>query len=172
MDEPVEDLCPIQMLALAFPGNQFKGEILPALERLKRDGIVRVLDLMIVRKDGSGNVMVTTGTDLDWEEATALGSYFGGIAGFLSGGAEGFERGSIAGAAEMADGHIFDEDDLFRITQVLGNDTSAAVVLLEHIWVRPLLDAVARAGGVELTSEWVPPEAVLSLGEQSSSPNL
>lgn len=170
VDEPAEDLCPIQMLALAFPGNEFRGEILPELEALKRDGIVRVLDLMLVRKDATGNVMVTTGSDLEWEEATALGAYFGGLAGFLSEGPDGFDRGAIAGAAEMADGHIFDDDDLFRITQALGNDTSAAVVLLEHTWLRPLHDAIARAGGVELTSEWVPPEAVLSLGERH--PNL
>jgi uncharacterized membrane protein len=167
--EAVEDLGPIQMLALAFPGNQFRGEILPALEQLKSEHIIRVLDLMFVRKDASGNVMVTTGTDLDWEEATALGSYFGGLAGFLSEGPDGLERGAIAGAAELADGHIFDDDDLFRITQVLGNETSAAVVLIEHLWVRPLNDAIERANGVQLMNEWVPPEAILTVGEKSSN---
>jgi uncharacterized membrane protein len=167
VDEPAADLGPIQMLALAFPGNEFKGEILPALERLKRDKVIRVLDLMLVRKDGSGNVMVTTGSDLDWEEATALGSYFGALGGFLAEGPDGFDRGAIAGAAEMADGHIFDDDDLFRITRALSDDTSAAVVLIEHLWVKPLNDAIARAGGVELTNEWVPPEAVLSIGQVS-----
>jgi uncharacterized membrane protein len=126
-----------------------------------------VLDLMLVRKDGSGNVMVTTGSDLDWGEATALGSYFGALAGFLSEGPDGFDRGAIAGAAEMADGHIFDDDDLFRITRSLPENTSAAVVLIEHLWARPLLEAIARAGGVELTIEWVPPEAVLTLGQSS-----
>src|SRR6478752_6010541 len=151
-DETMAALGPIQMLALAFPGDEFKGEILPALERLKRDRIIRVLDLMVVRKDGSGNVMVTTGSDLDWEEATALGSYFGALGGFLAEGPDGFDRGAIAGAAEMADGHIFDDDDLFRITRVLGDNTSAAVVLIEHLWVRPLNDAIARAGGIELTN--------------------
>jgi uncharacterized membrane protein len=169
VDEPAADLGPIQMLALAFPGNEFKGEILPALERLKRDRIIRVLDLMFVRKDGSGNIMVTTGSDLDWAEATALGSYFGALAGFLAAGPDGFDRGAIAGAAEMADGHIFDDDDLFRITQSLPENTSAAVVLIEHLWVRPLNDAIARAGGVELTNEWVPPELVLSVGETSDT---
>ena len=34
MDEIVENPCPIQMLALAFPGNQFKGEVIPALQEL------------------------------------------------------------------------------------------------------------------------------------------
>jgi len=47
----VENLGPIQMLTLAFPGNRFKGEILPELDRLKGEGIVRVIDMLIVRKD-------------------------------------------------------------------------------------------------------------------------
>ncbi len=120
VDEPAEDLCPIQMLALAFPGNRVQRRDPARARGPQRKGIVRVLDLMLVRKDATGNVMVTTGSDLDWEQATSLGSYFGGLAGFLSEGPDGFDRGAIAGAAEMADGHIFDDDDLFRITQALG----------------------------------------------------
>ena len=50
----MESMGPIQMLTLAFPGNQFKGEILPELERLKKEGIIRIVDLLMVRKDGSG----------------------------------------------------------------------------------------------------------------------
>ena len=35
-DPPVaESMGPIQMTSLAFPGNHFKGEILPELEKLK-----------------------------------------------------------------------------------------------------------------------------------------
>ena len=38
------------MTSLAFPqGNQFKGEILPELEKLKKAGIVRIVDLLLVR---------------------------------------------------------------------------------------------------------------------------
>jgi uncharacterized membrane protein len=163
----MENLGPIQMLTLAFPGNRFRGEILPELDRLKSDGIVRVIDMLIVRKDSQGNVMVGTGSDLDFEEATALGSYFGALAGFAAAGPEGFERGAIAGAAELADGHVFDEDDIFRVTQALDRDTTAAMILLEHTWTRGLLDAVARAGGIELMNEWIPHDAVLSMGPGS-----
>jgi uncharacterized membrane protein len=161
--DTVERTGPIQLLAVAFPGNRFKGEILPELDRLKQRGIIRVLDLLIIRKDGSGNVMVATASDLDWEEATALGSYFGGLAGLAAGGAEGMERGSIMGAAELADGHVFDDEDVFRVTEALGEDTSAALLLLEHTWARPLLDAVENAGGVELMNDWVRPEFVLNV---------
>ena len=159
-----ENLGPIQMLTLAFPGNRFRGEILPELDRLKSEGIVRVIDMLIVRKDSEGKALVATASDLDFGEATALGSYFGALAGFAAAGPAGFDRGAIAGAAELADGHVFDEDDIFRVTQALDPDTTAVMILLEHVWSRQLLDAVARANGVELMNEWIAHEAVLTMG--------
>lgn len=39
------------MLAMAFDGNRLKGEILPELERLKGKRIIRIVDMLIVRKD-------------------------------------------------------------------------------------------------------------------------
>ena len=160
----MEDLGQIQMLTLAFPGNRFKGEILPELDRLKREGVVRVIDMLLVRKDSQGHTMVATASDLDFEEATSLGSYFGALAGFAAAGPEGFERGAIAGAAELADGHVFDEDDIFRVTQALDPNTTAVMILLEHTWARGLLDAVARASGIELMNDWIAHEAILTIG--------
>ena len=164
----MENLGPIQMLTLAFPGNLVTGEILPELDRLKSDGVVRVIDMLIVRKDPQGNVIVATASDLDFEEATALGSYFGALAGFAAAGPAGAERGAMEGAAELADGHIFDEDNVFRVTQVLDPNTTAVMILFEHTWARTLLDAVARAQGIELMNEWIAHEAVLSIGPPSS----
>src|SRR3954464_10187344 len=143
------------MLTLAFQGNRFKGEILPELDRLKAEGIVRVIDMLLVRKDSQGHTMVATASDLDFEEATALGSYFGALAGFATGGPEGFERGAIAGAAELADGHVFDEDDIFRGPRALAPTTPAVMILLGHGGARTLPEAVARPSGIELMNEWI-----------------
>src|SRR5215831_699262 len=152
------------MLTVAFDGNQFKGEILPELERLKRRRIIRIIDLLVVRKDAEENVMVTTASDLDWEEATTLGSYLGALAGFAAAGPAGVDRGSIAGAAELADGHLFDEGDVFRVTQALPDNATAALVLIEHRWAIPLFEAVERAGGVELGNDWIRHEELLTVG--------
>jgi len=151
------------MLTVAFDGNRFQGDILPELDRLKEHKIIRILDMLVVRKDGQGHVMVATASDLDFDEATAFGAYVGGIAGFVTGGAEGFERGAMLGAAELADGHVFDEDDVFRVTQALRNDMTAALLLIQHTWAAPLMEAVARASGIELMNEWLEPEHVLSI---------
>jgi len=159
----VEKPGPIQMLAIAFDGNHFKGEILPELDRLKHEGIIRIIDLLLVRKDQDGRVSTWTATDLEWDEATALGSYIGALAGFGAAGPAGVERGAIAGAAELADGHLFDEDTAFRLTQALPNSMSAALVLIEHVWARALHDALDRADGIELTNEWLRPEELLTV---------
>ena len=166
MDDPLQDFVesvgPIQLLTVAFDGNHFRGEIMPELDRLKSEGIVRIIDLLLVRKDAMGAVMVTTGTDLGWEEAVSLGSYLGALSGFRVGGAEGMEQGAMAGAAELADGHFFDEDDVFKVTQSLPENMSAALVLVEHLWAKPLLDAIARADGFELSNDWIRPDQVIT----------
>ena len=168
----MESMGPIQMTSLAFPGNRFKGEILPELERLKKAEIVRIVDLLLVRKDDLGNVMVTTATDLDWQEAVSFGSYIGALAGYAAAGAAGIEKGAMAGAAELADGHLFDQDDVFRVTQALPNNMSAVLVLFEHLWAKPLLDAVDRAGGIEITNDWIRPEEVVTVVHRVAPPNV
>ena len=175
MDEPLQDFVesvgPIQLLTVAFDGNHFKGEIMPELERLKREGIVRIIDLLLVRKDSMGAVMVTTVTDLAWEEAVSLGSYLGALAAYATAGPTAVERGAIAGAAELADGHFFDEDDVFRVTQALPENMSAALVLLEHLWAKPLLEAVERAAGIELSNDWLRPEELFTAKRLARPPD-
>ena len=166
----MESMGPIQLLSLAFPGNQFKGEILPELELLKKQGIVRIVDLLLVRKDELGNVMVTTASDLDWEEAISFGSYVGALAGYVEAGPAGIEKGAMAGAAELAYGHLFDEDDVFRVTQALPKNMSAVLVLLEHLWAKPLLSAVDRAAGIELSNDWIRPEEVVTVTKRPVAP--
>jgi hypothetical protein len=135
---------PIQMLSVGFDGNRFRGEILPELDRLKAQDVIRVLDLLFVRKDEAGKVATMTASDLDYEEAIGFGEYIG--------------------TAELADGHLFDADDAFQLTQALPNGMSAAILLLEHRWALPLLEAIERADGVELSNRWVNVEDLLSAG--------
>ncbi len=56
---------PIDFLALEFKGNQFKGEIIPALMELVSKEIVRVIDLVIVLKDANGKVATREMQELD-----------------------------------------------------------------------------------------------------------
>jgi len=57
-----------------------------------------------------------------------------------------------------------------RFTQALPNNMSAVLVLLEHLWSKPLLEAVDRAGGIELTNDWLRPEEVVSVVHRAAPP--
>ena len=43
-------------------------------------------------------------------------------------------------------------------------DTAGLLVLLEHRWAIPLPDAIARAGGFRLASEFISPLDLVSIG--------
>jgi hypothetical protein len=47
---------------------------------------------------------------------------------------------------------------------------SAVLVLLEHLWAKPLIDAVVRAGGIELTNDWIRPEELVSVAHRAAPP--
>jgi uncharacterized membrane protein len=162
---PAREIGPVQILTIAFDGNHFKGEILPELERLKTLGLIRVIDLLLIRKDSTGSAATLTATDLDWEEAADFGAMVGGLIGWGVAGAEGAEIGWIAGAAETADGHALDEDDKFALLQTVPNGSSVGIVLIEHVWAKPIRAAVTRADGVVIANSWLRPEELVRLGQ-------
>ena len=161
----LEEIGPVQILTVIFDGNHFKGEILPELERLKTLGLIRVIDLLFVRKDSMGAVATLTATDLDWEEAADFGAMVGGLIGWGVAGPEGAEIGWMAGAAESAEtGHTLDENDQFALVQAIPNNTSAGIALIEHVWAKPLRAAIKRANGVEVANSWLRVEDLIRVG--------
>src|SRR5438132_8817225 len=59
------DLGPVEILVVRFPGNQFTGEVAPALAELVQTGLIRVIDLVFVTKDADGDVVGIELSDLD-----------------------------------------------------------------------------------------------------------
>jgi uncharacterized membrane protein len=166
----LEEIGPVQVLTVAFDGNHFKGEILPELERLKTLGLIRVIDLLFIRKDSTGSVATLTSTDLDWEEAAEFGAMVGSLIGWGVAGAEGAEVGWIAGAADSADGHTLDEHDEFALVQTIPNNSSAGIVLIEHVWAKPLRAAIRRAHGIEVANSWLRSEDLIKAGLSAALP--
>ena len=47
---------PVQVLVVGFGDDRFTGEIMPELKRLKEHDVIRLIDLLFVTKDKSGNI--------------------------------------------------------------------------------------------------------------------
>ena len=64
-DETLDELGPIDWIVVEFPGSKFNGEIAPALRDLVQRGIIRVLDLLVLKKDADGSLEAFELSDLD-----------------------------------------------------------------------------------------------------------
>src|SRR6266576_186293 len=65
---------PVQLLVVGFDDPQFNGQILAELDRLRESDVVRLVDLLVVRKDDEGNVERLQRTDLTPAEAEQPGA--------------------------------------------------------------------------------------------------
>ena len=157
-------LGPVQMLVVGFEGDNFSGEIREELERLKEHDIVRLIDLLLVKKTNDGEIEVLQTSDLDQDEAEEFGAIVGALVGFGAGGEEEAERGALAGATELEDGHVFDDDAVWYLSDAIPDGTAAAVALLEHRWAIPLRDKIAQAGGVTLSDAWIHAADLVAIG--------
>lgn len=126
-------LGPVEVLVIAFPGNQFNGEILPELERLVESGTVAIVDGLVVRKDVDGEVSFVELSEEGVEPSVAR----------------------LAGLLTQLESLISD-DDVGELADELEPDSSAAVVVFEHRWAKPLRDAIVSSGGVLVDDIHVP----------------
>jgi uncharacterized membrane protein len=154
---------PVQLLVVGFEGGEFKGEIVAELDRLLENDIVRLIDLLFVRKDENGNVEKILRSDLSPEEAEAFGATVGALIGYGAAGDKGAELGAIEGAAALEDGHIFDEE-VWYVDDAIPNGTAAAIALLEHRWAIPLREGIRNAGGFHLADAWIHPADLVGIG--------
>src|SRR3954451_24547230 len=75
-------LGPVDFLVVEFPGSRFTGEGLPLLVDLVDRGIVRVLDLVFVKKRDDGSVVSLDIGQLD-DGARGLSVFQGAASGLL-----------------------------------------------------------------------------------------
>jgi uncharacterized membrane protein len=137
----MEEIGPVDYVVLAFPGNRFKGEIVPALEDLVRADTVRIIDTAFVGKDEKGEVFTLEVTELDPDVQEALDALNIEVQG------------------------LFNDEDLLAIGQDLDLNSSAAVLVWENLWARKVAQAIRDAGGVLVAFERIPHDIVQAARE-------
>ena len=138
MTETIDELGPVDWIVVEFPGSRFNGEIAPALRDLVQRELIRVLDLLVLKKDQDGSLEAFELSDLDPSEAGELRSYEQELAMLLS------------------------EDDVTAVAAAIEPGSSAAVLVWENTWAAPFASAVRRAGGQLVASGRIPIQAMLA----------
>ena len=160
---------PVQLLVVSFDKPDFSGEILAELSRLRENEVIRLIDALAVVKNVDGNLAVLQWSDLSIEEAEGLGATVGALLGLGVGGEDAAEAGAIAGRQAGSDGHLLDESEVWDVADAIEPGNAAAIALIEHVWAVPLRAAIAKAGGIAVSDEWVHPLDLVEIGLLASS---
>jgi len=138
MTDDLDAMGPIDYLVVEFPGNRMTGEGLPLLVDLHDRGIIRILDLLFIRKETDGQLTGLAIADLDADGHLDLAVFEGAASGMLG------------------------EQDIQDAGTVLNPGSSAGILIYENVWAAPLAAALRRGGGQLVASGRIPIQAALA----------
>ena len=128
---------PIEVIVVEFPGNRFNGKILPELRRLVNAGTIRIVDgLLISREEGDEVTILEIDQVTGDPDLTALAELFDTIDALIS------------------------DEDIDALSETLGPNSSAAILVFEHTWAIPFRDAILDSGGVLAAAVRIPADVV------------
>jgi hypothetical protein len=134
----LDQMGPVDYLVVAFPTDRMTGEALPLLVDLVDRGIIRILDLVFLRKDEDGTVTTLTQVDLDRMKVLEAALFDGAASGLLG------------------------PDDVAEAAAALEPGTAAAVHGFENDWATPFAAALRRSGGQLVAAGHIPVQALVA----------
>jgi Family of unknown function (DUF6325) len=144
---------PVDYIVVAFPTDRMTGEAFPLLVDLVDRGVIRILDLVFLRKDEHGTVTTLTQVDLDRMRVLEAALFDGAASGLL------------------------DAEDVAEAATALEPGTAAGVLVYENTWATPFATALRRSGGQLVASGHVPVQSLvdaldaLDAQERAASPS-
>ncbi len=142
---------PVQVLVVGFDRPAFSGEVMAEFARLRDAGIVRLVDLLLVRRAEGGALETLSAPD-------GMAADLGRLAAALLGRPEG-----DADAAEAAANADPIGVPMWSLADAVPPGSAAAVALIEHVWAEPLTAAIRRAGGRAMEETWLAAEDLTTL---------
>ena len=141
----LEEMGPVDYLVIEFPAGSPTGENLPLLLDLVDRGLVRILDLVLVKREFDGSMSLLALADADGDGEWDYSVFEGVSTGVLG------------------------QDDIDEAGQALEPGHSAAILVYENTWAAPLAVALRRSGAQMVASGRIPVQALLASLEATES---
>ena len=134
----LDQLGPVDFFVVAFPTDRMTGEAFPLLIDLVDRGIIRILDLVFLRKDEDGTVTTLTHVDLDRMKVLEAALLEGATSGLLG------------------------PEEIKEASEALEPGTAAGVLVYENVWAAPFAAALRRSGGQLVAAGHIPIQAIVA----------
>ncbi len=129
---------PIDYIVVGFEGNKFDGSILKALSDALDKGVISLVALSIVSRDKDDNVSVINIAESNDNELIEFTEQY-----------------------KVTDS--VDQDDVDEVADLIEKNSTAGLLVIEHLWAKPLKKALLDANGVLLAEGRIHPEAANEL---------
>jgi hypothetical protein len=132
------EMGPVDYLVIEFPEGHIPGKNLPMLVDLVDRGIIRILDLVFVKRELDGSVAGLAVSQAAEEGKADLAVFEGASSGLLG------------------------QDDVAEAGQALEPGRSAAVLVYENRWAAPLAVALRQDGAQLVAGGRIPIQGLLA----------
>ena len=133
---------PIDYIIVGFEGNKFDGSILQSLSDALDKGIIAIVAMSFITKDQDGNVATIDMNESSDEVMVSFSEKY------------------------QVTSNSIDQDDIDEMADLLENNTSAGLLVIEQLWALPLKKALINANGVLLAEGRIHPDAAAELNEE------
>ena len=127
---------PVEFVVIEFPGTGIDPAVPAAIAELVENGTIRVLDVLIARKDVDGTVTIIEIPDLDDANRAALDVIDGEYVGLVT------------------------DEDAALAAEAMTPGTTCGLLVWENVWATRFAAALAAAGGQVLAREPIDAAAV------------
>jgi hypothetical protein len=135
--EEVREMGPIDWMLIEFD-QPLTGAAAPPLLDLVEQGLIRILDIMFIRKLSDGSVQAVEISELPGDEAVHVDVFDGLATGILG------------------------EADLAAAGDALEVDSRAVMLVYENSWAAPFAIAIREAGGFLVDQGRIPTQAIVA----------
>lgn len=147
---------PVQLIVAAFQDEQGAKMALKELKAVKREGLIKIDNAAILRMDEKGKLHIKETHDMGGGKGAALGGVAGAAVGLIAGPAllvPAAVGALIGGLAAKFRDSGFSDERLKMVGQNLTPGSSAIIAVVEHKWVKMVMDELEEAGADAFAQE-------------------
>lgn len=133
---------PIDYIIVGFEGNKFDGSVLGALGDAIDKGVINLVALSLITKDNEGNVLTVDINEAQDEAISTFSSKYD------------------------VKSDTVEQEDIDEMADLLENNTSAGLLVIEQLWALPHKKALINANGVLIAEGRIHPDAANELNDK------
>jgi uncharacterized membrane protein len=149
-------------------------EVLEELKHLKKEKMIGLWNAAVITKDENGKLFFKqTVQTVGIKRSVGICGILGAIIGILAGGPiAGIVLGSTSGTLSGKFMDLgFDKQEFREIGYSLGADSSAIIAIIEHKWVRELVDTLTELGA-KITCQRLKDEVAVAIAIDADFENV